>query len=196
MLAHLLAIDVFAGAGTPTPDPTPEPGMEPVTLAEAKIQLRVDGTDEDDLIANLIVAAREEVEHATGLILTRRTVTEARQNFGPWLALYTWPIVSIDSIAYVDAAYAPQSVASNGWVADLNARPARLAAIGRPNALPGTSTTITMTAGYATPAEVPFMLKAAILLLIGIEYDRRAPTAEEASRLESIYGRYRMPVIG
>jgi len=169
---------------------------EPVTLADAKLHLRVDDDTENDLIANLIVAAREEVELATGLILTRRQITEARQGFGPWLALYAWPIDSIDAIDYLDAAYAPQTMPPSDWIADLNVRPARLAAIGRPSTLPGTSTTITMTAGYATLADVPFMLKAAILLLIGIEYDRRAPTADEASRLASIYDRHRLPVIG
>jgi uncharacterized phiE125 gp8 family phage protein len=174
----------------------PDAPLEPVKLDEALLNLRLDASDEDALIENLIVAAREEVEAATGLILTRRTVTEARTGFGPWLALYTWPIVSIDAIDYLDAAYAPQIMVPSDWIADLAIRPARIAAIGRSSTLPGTSTTITMTAGYATPEEVPFMLKAAILLLVSIEYERRAPTADEASRLESIYGRYRLPVIG
>lgn len=42
---------------------------EPVTLAEAKLFLRVSHEAEDDLIATLIAASKERVEQATGLTL-------------------------------------------------------------------------------------------------------------------------------
>lgn len=42
---------------------------EPVTLAEAKLFLRVSHEAEDDLIGTLIAASKERVEQATGLTL-------------------------------------------------------------------------------------------------------------------------------
>lgn len=39
---------------------------EPITLAEARLHLRVDHIDEDALIAVLITAAREAAEHQIG----------------------------------------------------------------------------------------------------------------------------------
>lgn len=48
---------------------TGEPGAEPVTLAELKQYLRLGHASEDELLAGLIRAAREDLERATGLAL-------------------------------------------------------------------------------------------------------------------------------
>ena len=45
------------------------PATEPLTLAEAKSWLRVDGTTEDGLIQSLITSARLAVEAATNRLL-------------------------------------------------------------------------------------------------------------------------------
>lgn len=52
------------------------PTGEPISLAEAKLALRVDHGAEDDLIAGHIRAARELAEAQTGLALLTRTVRE------------------------------------------------------------------------------------------------------------------------
>ena len=39
---------------------------EPITLAEARAQCRIDGTDEDALLTIAIAAARSRAEHETG----------------------------------------------------------------------------------------------------------------------------------
>lgn len=49
-------------------------GTEPITLAEAKMHLRVDGAHEDDLILHYIKAARSHCERFTGLSFVAQTI--------------------------------------------------------------------------------------------------------------------------
>src|SRR5690606_38274918 len=57
---------------------TAAPTTEPLGLTEAKLFLRVDGTEEDDLISSLITATREQAEE----YLRRSLIT---QNWSLWL---------------------------------------------------------------------------------------------------------------
>ncbi|NTE57208.1 hypothetical protein G6M78_19270 [Agrobacterium tumefaciens] len=66
------------------------PQAEPLTLAEVKAHLRLDGSDEDALLAALIRTAREHLERVTGLCLLRQT----------WrLYLDQWPQTGVIPIA-------------------------------------------------------------------------------------------------
>jgi uncharacterized phiE125 gp8 family phage protein len=174
--------------------------MEPVTLAEAKLNARVDSSDEDSLFEGWIAVGRRWVENYTGLILTRREVTQTFDAFGR-LRLYAWPIDPDTpvTLTYLDANGIEQTVGSGGYRLSTSRRPAALSpvvgacwpsALAAPDAI-----TATFEAGYADPADVPWELKAAILAISkGLWKDRMiTPDVEQACkavcfpyRLESV----------
>ena len=77
---------------------TGPPAAEPVTLADAKAWLRLDGDHEDELRpASLVASAREQVERLTGLALIDQTW---RLSLDAWpavasVALSRWPVAGI-----------------------------------------------------------------------------------------------------
>ncbi len=57
------------------------PSVEPVSLAEVKLRLRVEHADEDSLITDMIAAARMRIEALTGLALVAQRVREWRDDW-------------------------------------------------------------------------------------------------------------------
>lgn len=148
--------------------------MAVLSLEDAKIHLRVDDDAEDALISGLIAAAVDHVERTTGLVLERRTVVETVTGFGG--RFRSWPVVSVDSVAYVDGAGVDQILPSNVFRTIAAARPARLANVAAPwpklGRLNG-AVTLTMTAGYADAAAVPAGVVQALKMIVGHFYRNR-----------------------
>ena len=107
---------------------------EPITLAEAKNFLRVDHTDDDDLISALITAARSMCEEYTRRILVTTTIDEYFDQFpkNHWdghsniLYLSRGPVASISSVKYVDEIGSEQTISSSLYVTDTISEPARI----------------------------------------------------------------------
>lgn len=152
------------------------PRVEPITLDEAKLHLKVEHTVDDTLIAGLISAARayceDYCERAIGEQSWRQTVD------GPpsaWpIVLWRGPVSEIVSVTLVDAADStPVDVV--GCKLDRAVTPARVAppASGWPpaGASPWVRTTVDYLAG--APA-TPEPIRQAMFLLVGEWYDSRA----------------------
>lgn len=154
------------------------PAIEPVSLADAKGQLRLSLTDDDTLITALIVAAREYVETFTHRALITQTWDDKRDGFPcdtiwlpkPPLLMATPPVIT-----YLDTNGATQTWSSSLYTVDAPAGPkARMGAI-VPNygqSYPSTrdvinAVTVRFVAGYgAAAADVPAGVKAAIKILV------------------------------
>lgn len=160
---------------------TSGPAEEPVTVAEAKAHLRIDGSAEDILIASLIVTSRLHVEAALGLAL----ITQ-----GWRLTLDIWPedgvvrfplrpIQSIASVTVLDENGTPTVVTSEDYLLDGQAlRPRLIARDGKWPApgLRANGIDIQFAAGIGDePEDIPQPIRHAILLLVAHWYEHRDP---------------------
>jgi len=161
------------------------PAIEPVTLEEAKAHCRVDTSDDDGLLADLVIAATRHVERFTH----RRLISQVFDDKRDAAPSSVWespiaPVLSIGSVTYVDTAGATQTWSSALYRTDIpagpTAGPARLTPI-YGGSWPQTQDvinafTVRFTAGYGTTAvSVPYDIKAAIKLLVGHLYENREP---------------------
>ncbi len=177
------------------------PTQEPVSLAEARLHLRVDFNDDDALIMALIRSARLAAETITGRQLVTARWKYILDSFpGPSLMgvpagqpftlpghailIPKAPVQTIVSIEYLDMNRTAQTMPAANYVADLACEPARITPVfGQiwPIPLPQIATvSVTFDAGYGNPADVPEGLKSWMLLRIGSLYQNREEVAAMA----------------
>lgn len=76
-----------------------------VSLAAAKKQLNITGTDLDDELRTYVEATTTVVDDLTGRLSVRRTITERNEIDGGVLVLKRSPVISLTSLATVDGSY-------------------------------------------------------------------------------------------
>lgn len=95
------------------------PPVEPVTLAEARLQCRVTDTAEDSLLASYITAAREYCQHYTQRAIGSQTLEIALDGFPDGaIELPMSPATAITSIKYIDTNGVEQTLAGSAYVLD------------------------------------------------------------------------------
>jgi hypothetical protein len=77
-------------------------GTEPITLTEMKNYLRVDYSDDDDLITSLITAAREVIEKYCGISIVEKTVNLVWPAYEPILQVPYGPVQSYTTLTIDD----------------------------------------------------------------------------------------------
>lgn len=156
------------------------PSEEPITLAEALNQCRLDPGVDDARVSGLVVAARRWAEDWTG-----RAFVDQRF----LLSLDCWPrggvillprgrVSAVASVKYVDGNGTLKTLVENtDYVVDLDSTPARISpaynvcwpyARHEMNAI-----RVEYTAGFGSASDVPDDIKAALLLHVEQSFDRK-----------------------
>ena len=169
-----------------------------MSLADAKLHLRVDFTDDDALITAFISAARQAAETLTGRqIVTARWKLVLDSFPGPSLMgvpaglpfslpghavlLPKCPVQSIVAIQYLDMASAIQTMPATDYTVDTACEPARITPVfGKiwPINLPQIGAVwVTFDAGYGAASNVPEGIKSWIKLRVGSLYAHREEVA-------------------
>lgn len=154
------------------------PTLEPITLPEAKLALKVDGDDHDPLLASLIAEARQLFEGETERQVITATWRGRLDRFpcsGEKIEVPKSPLLAVSSITYMDTAGVSQTWSASEYQVDAFAGP-----FARPGLIYPKSdfeypqaraitdaVTVNFTAGYGATAElVPESVKGAIKKLL------------------------------
>ncbi len=164
------------------------PTAEPISLVEAKAQLRVDGIDEDTFISSIIKAAREYCEDFQGRAYVSR-VYDLWLDGWPckdYIRILRPPLQTLTSIKYYGTDDTEYTMAATDYFVDAKSEPARVVLAYNKSwpsltLRPANGVVVRFTAGYpattAVPPDpagnVPQKMKQAMLMLIGHWFENR-----------------------
>lgn len=172
------------------------PTIEPVTLNEAKLALRVDIDDDDILIEFYISAARSWIEEVCRprLAMITQTWKYVADEFpsSDTLELKVCPLISVTSVTYTDENGVTSTIPSTDYVVDAINQPGRLR-LKSTASWPSTTLqvvngfAVNFTAGFgAAVAAVRPELRQAILLLVAHQYENREPIVVSGAMPKSL----------
>lgn len=162
------------------------PTVEPVTLDEAKLHLRVDGADEHTLITDLIMGARQLAERETKRAFITQTWEMFLDYAPPEIEIPKPPLQSVVEITVFDEDGGEALVDNTTYIVDPSqnsrGRVKVKSGLGWPSHREFASFRIEFKAGYGDAAtDVPQALKQKLLQMIAYLYDNRGLEEEEIS---------------
>ena len=169
-----------------------EPAVEPVSLAEAKVQAKVDISDDDAYIASLITMSRQYIESILDIAMITQTLEARYDTFPLWEIVLPKPPMAPAAVTviYRDEAGIDRTITStaNQFQVDAYATPGRVYPLynGVWPAVRGdeNSVTVRWQAGYgASGANVPAVLRQLILLQVAHFYEHRQPVVSGYSQV-------------
>lgn len=162
----------------------------PVTVAEAKLRLRIDDTGvpaddaaQDADIQMMITAATELAENKTRRSIATNTWQLKLDAFPAEIRLLYPPLVSVTSITYVDTAGVTQTLDASAYYVDSHSEPGWVVPA-TDTVWPDTMTTanavtVNYTAGYGA-ANCPAAIKQFILMHVGHMFRNREAVTDKA----------------
>lgn len=180
----MLVADVPLTAETATTGPgcIVRPILEPVSLAELKLHLRIDHSDEDEYLKAILLVARERVEDFTARALLTQTWRICLDLFpsGDFIELPYGNLQSVTSLKYKDSDGVETTIAeTTEYLVETNGtdRGRIVLPYGESwpsfTAYPSQPISIVFVCGWTKATDVPSAIKAAILLLAADSYNLR-----------------------
>lgn len=159
------------------------PAVEPITLTEAKAYMKVDYTNDDTLIEDVLIpSARQMVEKMLNKALITQTLKAYYTTFGKVVDLPYSPVQSVSSVKRIQQnTTTTLTVDSDYYVQGLDQK---FLLISSPYDLPpghsptdsykGAELLVEYVAGYGTAAsDVPAIIKEAIRKIVAFNYENR-----------------------
>lgn len=174
------------------------PAVEPLTLDEVKLHLRIDGTEEDSLLSACITAARRSCEG----YLRRALITQRWQYYldawpGAVVRLPRPPLLAVTAIRIHDAAGMAVTMDPSDYEVDPASTPGRIAARGGGWPQPGRrmgGIEITFDAGYGPSwNDVPQDIRQGLLMTVAVLYEGRGSADGDLPRpVAALWSPYRL----
>ncbi|MEP2943587.1 MAG: head-tail connector protein [Hyphomicrobiales bacterium] len=170
------------------------PQLEPISVAEAKLFLRIDDEAENEVIAALITTARLHVERLTRRIVLNQTwrfyLDDLPQN--SLVKLGIGPVREVLQVVSFNREGNPSVVPAEDYIVDVSSVPARIKFRNNTRMLPTRSLNgyeIDFIAGFGpTTLQVPADLRQAILMLVVHWYENRSAVATDVDLISTPKG--------
>lgn len=164
------------------------PAIEPVSLADAKLYLRVDASAEDSLISSLITAARQAAERHTRRSFITQTWKLAFDDYAPEeTPLPHGPVQSVSSVKSITRGGTETLISNSSYI--LNASKDRVVFDAR---VYGFSVEILYVTGYgAAASSVPSALVLGMISHIAAWYEQRGEGGDIPPAALALYQPYR-----